>query len=186
MWANTGAQRHPSRFYGKALNMAVLISIPILGALLILQTVVVSNIPLLNGTADLVLLAVIAWALHKRVQTAWQWGIIGGLFVAMVSGVPFYVPIIGMLAAVGIALLLRQRVWQVPILAMFIATFISTLLMHALTIVALQISGVSTPILQGLNLITLPSVLLNILLAVPLYVLLGELANVLYPEELEA
>jgi hypothetical protein len=166
--------------------MAILISIPILGALLILQTAVVSKMPLLQGTADLVLLAVIAWALQKRVQTAWHWGIIGGLFLSMVSGLPFFVPLIGCMAAVGLALMLRQRVWQVPILAMFIATFVGTLVMHALSIAALRITGVSVPIMQGLNIITLPSILLNLLLAVPIYALLGELANLLYPEELEA
>ena len=164
--------------------MATLISIPILGLLLILQTAIFSRITLINGTADLVLLAIIAWALRKRVQTAWQWSVVGILLVVLVSEVPFYVPLIGYLAAVGISLLLRQRVWQVPILAMFIATFVSTILIHTLTVIALRVSGVPILLIESLNSITLPSVILNLILAVPMYALMGELANLIYPEEL--
>lgn len=165
--------------------MAVLISIPIFTFLLIIQTAVISRIELLHGTADLVLLAVIAWALQKRVQTAWHWGIIAGLFASLISGLPIGIPLAGYLLVVGIALLLRQRVWQVPILAMFITTFLGTLLTQLINLVALRFFGTSLPWLEVLNQITLPSVLLNLLLAIPFYALLGDLANWLYPEELE-
>jgi len=165
--------------------MRVLIAIPILSILLVIQSAILSRIPLLNGTSDLVLLAVIAWALQKRVQTAWYWGIIGGLLVGYVSALPLGVPLVGYLLAVGLALILRQRVWQVPILAMFVATFFGTILYHLISLVALRVIGVPMPIIETLNLITLPSVLLNLLLAIPFYFLLGDLAKLLYPEELE-
>lgn len=165
--------------------MSVLIAIPILGAMLILQTAVFSKMTLLHGTTDLVMLTVIAWALQKRAQTAWQWGIIGGLFVSFVTGLPFFVPLISYLAAVGLALILRQRVWNIPILAMFIVTFVGTFLTQAFSVIALRITGVTIPVIQGLNTITLPSLILNLLVALPIYALIGELANILYPEELE-
>ena len=92
--------------------MAIILAVPILTMLVILQTAVVSRIPLLHGTPDLVLVAVIAWAMQKRVQTAWHWGIMGGLILSFVSGLPMGVPLVSCLAAVGISLLLRQRVWQ--------------------------------------------------------------------------
>jgi len=166
--------------------MDILISIPILGALVILQSAIMSDINLLNGTTDLVMLAIIAWAMQKKVQSAWQWGIIGGLFVTLVSGLPFFVPLISYLATVGIVLLLRKRVWNYPILAMFIGTFIGTLIMHLLSILALRITGVSIPLIESFNIITLPTLILNMLLAVPIYALLRELANIRYPEKLEA
>jgi len=165
--------------------MAILISVPILGFLLILQSAVLSRIPLLGGTTDLVLLAVIGWALQKRVQTAWHWGIIGGLLVSYVSALPFGIYLLGYLMAVAMALAFRGRVWQVPILAMLITTFFGTMIVHLITLLVLRLLGDPLPLLQTLNLITLPSVLLNLLLAVPFYTLLGDLANWLYPEELE-
>ena len=165
--------------------MATLIALPIFSFLLIFQTAVVSRIPLLQGTADLVLLAILGWALQKRVQTAWQWGIIGGLLVSFVSALPLGTWLVGYLLAVALALALRQRVWQVPLLAMYVTTFFGTMLVHLVALVALRLRGDPLPFLQSLNLITLPSVLLNMLLALPFYALLGDLAGWLYPEELE-
>ncbi len=165
--------------------MAIVIAVPILSVLLIIQSAVLSRMPLLNGTTDLVLLAVIAWALQKRVQTAWHWGIIAGLLVGFVSALPLGVSLAGYLLAVGLALVLRQRVWQVPILAMFVATFFGTVISHLIALVALRLTGTQMPLLESLNLITLPSVLLNLLLAIPFYALLSDLAKWLYPEELE-
>jgi rod shape-determining protein MreD len=165
--------------------MTTLLAFPILGILLVLQSAIFSQIPLLQGTTDLVLLALVAWSLQRRVRTAWQWGIIGGLLVGFVSAVPFFVYLVGYLLAVGFALLLRQRIWQVPLLAMFIATFFGTLAIQLATLVALRVSGTILPIGATINLIILPSILLNLLLALPFFTLFSDLANFLYPEELE-
>jgi hypothetical protein len=165
--------------------MTALLAFPILGILLVLQSAIFSQIPLLQGTTDLVLLALVAWSLQRRVQTAWQWGIIGGLLVGFVSAVPFFVFIVGYLMAVGFSLLLRQRIWQVPLLAMFIATFFGTLFIQLVTLVTLRVSGTVLPIGASINLIILPSILLNLLLALPFFTIFSDLANFLYPEELE-
>ena len=165
--------------------MAVLIAAPILAVLIMIQSAVLSNIPLLHGTTDLVLVALLAWALQKRVRTAWFWAIIGGLLVGYVSALPFGAVLVGYLLAVGLAILLKQRIWQVPILAMLVATFFGTLLVNLVVITALRI--MDTPILfwEAINLVTLPSVLLNLLIAIPFYALFSDLANWLYPEPLE-
>ena len=164
--------------------IGTLLAIPILGGLLILQTAVFSQLPLLHGTTDLVMVAIIAWSLQKSVKTAWQWGIIGGLLVSLSTALPFGLPLIGYLLVVGMALLLRQRVWQLPILAMFVATFLGTLITQALAILVLRFTGTPLAWLESVNMITLPSMLLNLLVAIPAYALLGDLARWLYPEEL--
>ena len=165
--------------------VAILIALPVLGGLLILQTAVLSRIPLLQGTADIVLLTVIAWALQKRVATGIHWGIIGGLLVSVVSGLPFGITLVGYLLAVGLALLLRQRVWQVPLLAMVITTFFSTIVVHMVALIALRVIGTPLPFWQAINLVTLPSTFLNLLLAVPVYAIISDLAKWVYPEKLE-
>jgi biotin transporter BioY len=105
--------------------------------------------------------------------------------VSFVSGVPFGATLIGYLLAVGLALLLRQRIWQVPLLAMFICTFFGTILVHLVALVVLRITGTSLPFLNALNLVTLPSVVLNLLLAIPVYAIISDLAKWIYPEQLE-
>ena len=165
--------------------MSTAIALPLLGLLLILQSSLISRIPLLHGTADLILLALLAWSLQKRVQTTWRWVIIGGLLVNLVSALPLGVPLAGYALAAGLALLLRKRVWQAPILAMFLATFAGTLLTQAVAYLSLRVLGSSIPVLEAFNQVFLPSVLLNLLLAVPMYALIGDLASWLHPEEIQ-
>ena len=165
--------------------MATLIAIPILGGLMILQTSLLSRFPLLEGTSDLVLLAVIAWALQKRVQTAWQWCLIGGLIFSLVSALPVGAALIAYSLVTALALALRRRVWQAPLLAMLVTTFLGTIIMHAISLAAVLISGTNMPLGEVINTITLPSLLLNLLLAIPVYAIINDLAKWLYPEELE-
>ena len=165
--------------------MATLLAFPILGILLIFQTAVFSDLMLVHGTADLVLVAVTAWALQRQVETAWQWGIIGGLLVTIASALPLGVALIAYPAVVGIAILLRQRVWQVPVLAMFVSTIIGTFVLHAISLFTLRLAGSALPILESLELITLPSMLLNLLVAIPAFVIFSDMADWLYPQEIE-
>ena len=164
---------------------ATLLAIPILTILAIIQSVLISRFQLLRGTPDLILLVILAWALQKRVKTAWQWGIIGGLIVSIFSALPTGTILISYLLSVGMALLLKKRVWQVPVFAMFIAVFVATALTHATALVALRLAGNPISWEEALNLITLPSILLNLLLAIPAYALMGEMADWLYPDEIE-
>jgi rod shape-determining protein MreD len=165
--------------------LAILIAFPILGGLMMLQSAIASRIPLMHGTIDLVLLALVAWALQNRVNTAWQWALIGGLLFSLASALPVGVMLVGYLGVVGLAELLKRRVWHVPVLAMFVTVFLGTLITHILSILALLLTGTPLPLWQTLNLITLPSLLLNTLLAVPMYALMGDLAGWLYPQEIE-
>jgi len=165
--------------------MATFIALPILTGLMILQSGIVSRIPLLHGTPDLLLLAILAWALQKRVQTAWQWCIIGALLFSLVSALPLGTALLAYVLATGLALILRRQVWQVPLLAMFVAVLLGTFISHTVSVLSLRLVGDPIPFIQAFNLIVLPSALLNLVLAIPAYALIGDRANWLYPEEIE-
>jgi hypothetical protein len=81
--------------------------------------------------------------------------------------------------------LLRQRVWQVPVLAMLVATVLGTLVTLGLSWIVLRLNGVALPTWQSLNLVLIPSLLLNLLLSLPVYSFAGDLATWLYPQEIE-
>jgi rod shape-determining protein MreD len=153
--------------------------------LLITQSVVVSRLPLLHGTADIILLVLVAWALQEKVKHAWAWTLIAGLMVSLVSGMPYFSPLIGYLLVVAIARILQRHVWQMPILAMFVATVAGSLIQNVLYYMALQIYGTPLPLGESLSLIILPSALLNLLLSLPVYALVNDLANWVYPVEVE-
>ena len=165
--------------------MATLVAIPILTGLMVLQSGIVSRIPLLRGTPDLLLLAILAWALQKRVQTAWQWCIIGALLFSLISALPLGTALLAYVLVTGLALILRRQVWQVPLLAMLVAVLLGTFISHTISVLSLQLAGDPIPFLEAFNLIVLPSALLNLILAIPAYALIGDLANWLYPEEIE-
>jgi len=153
--------------------------------LLIIQSVVVSRLPLLHGTADIILLVLVAWALQEKVKHTWIWAIVAGLLVSLVSAAPYFSPLIAYLLIVGIARFLQRHVWQMPILAMFVATIVGTLIQQSLYYVVLQIHGTPLPLNDSISLIILPSALLNLLLSLPFYALITDLANWVYPVEVE-
>lgn len=152
---------------------------------LMLQTVIVSTLPLLSGYADLVLLVLVAWALQEHARSAWGWAIIAGIMVGFVSAAPTGTPLIGYLLVTLIARLLRRRVWQTPILSMFLVTFLGSLITQGLIMGAMIFQGTPLPLLDGINLVILPATLLNLLLALPVYAIVSDLAQWVYPEEVE-
>lgn len=165
--------------------MRHLVAFPILALAVILQSAIVSRISLLSGYADLVLVVVIAWALQEGATTAWHWAILAGAMSAVVTGLPWGVPWAGFLMAAWIARALQKRIWQAPLIAMFTVTFLASLFSHLLSYVVLNIIGASLPFGDAFSLVTLPSVLLNLLLAIPIFWLMRDLAQWINPVEEE-
>jgi hypothetical protein len=163
----------------------VLLAIPILAFALMLQTIIVSTLPLLSGYADLILLVLVAWSLQERVRSAWIWSILAGLMVGYVSALPLFVPVVGYLLVTAMSRLFLRRVWQSPILAMFLVTFVGSLLSQGIAMVALIFNGTPLPLGDSLNLVVLPGTLVNLLLALPIYAIITDLAQWIYPEEVE-
>lgn len=165
--------------------MGILLAFPVLILMAMLQTTLVSSLPLLHGTADLLLLVVVAWGLQERVTSGFEWAALAGLIVGGLSAVPLWVPLAGYLGAALLARLLRQRVWQSPLLAMAVTTFVGSILVEGLTMLVLIVQGVPLPILGSLNQVVLPGAFLNMLLALPVFALVADLARFVYPEEVE-
>lgn len=165
--------------------MAIFLALPILGLMVIFQSAIFSQVHLLYGTIDLVLLVVVAWAVQERVKTAWHWGVMAGLLASLATAVPTLAIILAYVLSTGIAIYMRQIFWQRPLLAMITAIFLGTLITQAISVTALVINGTPIPLLEAFYMITIPSAMLNLLLAVPAYALIGDLANWLYPEAIE-
>ena len=163
--------------------MKNLIAIPVLALAFMIQTAVVSRITLLSGAADIVLLILIAWALQEQVQSSLHWAGLAGLMAAFVSGLPPGVLLIAYMLAVILARYVLRQTWQTPVLALFTVTFFSTLLLHLVTYLALIARGTSIPFGDALALITLPSVFLNFLVALPIHSFIRDLALWVYPLE---
>ncbi len=148
----------------------------------LLQVTLMMRINLLQGTADLILLVMIAWMLQPGNRATWIWGIPAGLMIGYASALPDYIPLIGYLAAAGLCQLLQKRIWQVPLLTLASATIFGTFAVHATTMIYLWLSAQPLEAVQALNLITIPSILLNLILVLPINALIGEVNKILNPE----
>lgn len=161
--------------------MRNLVAAPVILLAVIIQSAIVSRVYLLSGIADLPLVMLAAWALQDEVKTAWHWAVATGLLVGFVSGIAWFVPVISYLIVVMLAQILQRRIWQAPLLAMFVVTFLGTLVLYLLSFASLQLSGVPLSVADTLGLLTLPGVLLNLLLAIPAYAVMRDLSRWVYP-----
>ena len=153
--------------------------------LYILQMTIFSQSPLLSGTTDLILLFLAAWSLQPQVKNSWIWTLISGVLISIISAMPFYTPLIAYIGIVGISKLIQSKVWKTPIFAMFIVTFIGTVFQHVIYVVALQIIGAQISWGESIDRVILPSVLLNLIFALPIYAMVNDLAGRAYPLEEE-
>ncbi len=151
----------------------------------ILQTAIFSRISLISGTPDLILLFLAAWSLQENAKRAWIWTIITGFFVSLVSAMPFYAPLIAYVCVFGISKLLQRQVWRIPLLAMFIISFLGSLLQGLIYTGALLISGSIIAWGQSLDAVILPSILLNLIFTIPVYAIVSDIAGRIFPVEEE-
>jgi hypothetical protein len=161
--------------------MANLIAFPILIFLMILQTSVISRIQLLNGNADIMMVAVITWGFQDRVENQWLWAVIAGLLVSLTSAVPFFIPLITYILVTWMVRILKGRIWQLPIISLLLITIIGTMILHILSLIALKFSGIDLVFGEVIQLILLPSIFLNLIFAIPLYWFMKDFSKWVYP-----
>jgi cell shape-determining protein MreD len=165
--------------------LAILTAFPLFIILVIIQAGILSRINLLQGSADVILLVILSWSLQDRVKTSWHWALIGGALANLATFLPFgTLPVIySLVTALGSAL--RRWIWKAPILAMLVGTVLGTIILYAASFFMITIRGTLVSWIDTVNLVVLPGILLNLLFAFPVYYLVRDLANWLYPEELE-
>lgn len=163
--------------------MRNIIAFPLLALAVILQTAIMPEIQLLNGYADLPMVLLAAWALQERVESAWHWAAVTCLLVGFTTKLPWIIFILGYFGIIFIARSLQRRVWQAPLLAMFSVVFVGTILIHILSFGTLSILGTPFSFSEVATLITLPSLLLNMLFSIPVYTLMRDLSYWVYPAE---
>ncbi|MCD6424292.1 MAG: rod shape-determining protein MreD [Anaerolineales bacterium] len=163
--------------------MSVILSIPTLGLIAILQSAVVSRLPLNRGTADLMLVVLVAIALQKTVSTSWQWSIVGGLFMDYLSGLPFGIFTVSYLLATGLALIIRERIWRFSFLMQLLVVFFGTMFSHALSFLVLFLQGSEIMLGTVLQVVTLPSIILNFMISLPIFILTQDILEQVNPQE---
>jgi rod shape-determining protein MreD len=132
------------------------------------------------------LVLLVAIALQKRVSTAWQWSIIGGLLIDFSSGLPFGIFTVSYLLATALAVILRERIWRFSFLMQLLIVLIGTLLTQGLSYLVLFLQGANLAFISVLRVITMPSILLNFMLSLPIFILTRDVLDQIIPQEQNA
>jgi rod shape-determining protein MreD len=165
--------------------MSYLIGIPLLTLLAIFQSVLMSHIQLLDGRADLVLLAVVSWSLTRRSEEAMVWGVIGGFALDMLSGLPFGSNALILLVVAFLVSFLEGRFWEAHLLMPLGVMLVASLVYHFLCTVEIMILGYDLSLAVVFRRIILPSTFLNVVIALPASQLASALHSRLFPQEVE-
>lgn len=163
--------------------MNFLIGLPLLTVLVILQTSVVSRIGISNGSMDLVMICLVSYGLMKGARNTILWFTIAGLLLALISAVPLLYPVIPYVIIAFLLDYLRQRIWSNSLLLMLVLMFAGTLILHTFTFISVSISMHALPLMQSFTQVTLPSLAMNILFGLPLFLIIQDWYTYLQPIE---
>jgi rod shape-determining protein MreD len=165
--------------------MIYLIGVPFLITLAILQSSVFSQLTLFDGRPDLVLMAVLSWSLAGRHIEAMFLGMIGGLFLDLLSGLPFGSHAIALVLVIYLVSFFEGRFWEAHLLMPLSVSLIASLIFHGVEIGTILLMGRSFDLTYAMTRIILPSTFLNLVLALPASQLAEGLRSRLYPPEVE-
>lgn len=163
--------------------MAYIVGVPLLLLLAILQSSVLSYIGLLEGRPDLVLLAIVAWAVTGRSGEAMILGLIGGLMLDLLSGVPLGATSLILVLIALLVSLFEVRFWEAHLLMPLAVTLVASFLYHFLTLGIIWLMGRTVDVSIMLRQVILPSAFLNLVLALPAAQGAQALRESLFPPE---
>lgn len=83
-------------------------------------------------------------------------------------------------------MVLRERIWRFSFLMQLLVVLLGTLLSQALSYLVLFLQGASLDISNILRVITMPSIILNFMLSLPIFVLTRDVLDQIGPQEQNA
>ncbi|MBP7213646.1 MAG: hypothetical protein KBA03_05380 [Anaerolineaceae bacterium] len=151
-----------------------------------LQLSVFSQIKILSGSADILLLYLIVWCMYDRSKQLWLMVFVMAGLVSSISALPAAILMVVYFFVFGVTRLFQKRLTQTPLLGVIVITFVASLLQIVLNLAYLFISGVEFNLNTALFEVALPSLILNMFLAIPMHAIIREIAHYAFPKGLEA
>ncbi len=162
--------------------MIHLLAIPILLILLSIQITISSKFLLLDGFADFILVWLTAWVIQSRVKKSWIWFVLAIIMTAFISAVPWYAILIGYSVIFLFGYFMKKRLWQSPLLSFFVVLILGSASNYLIHFAALKIIGINTSWVDAVQRIIIPSTILNLVIAFPIYLIAKDLSSMVYTE----
>lgn len=166
----------------------IILSLPVMVLAGIVQVTVFSKLHLLAGNVDLIMLIIIVWSLHEYTRYSWVWAISGSLVMTYLSALPLYGYFVIYMLLWVIIWFIKKRVWQMPLIMTLFLTIIGTVAEGAFSLGVLFLQGYLTAdgvISSAIQEIIVPSLIINLIAAFPVYGFFTEIANSLYYEKFD-
>ena len=161
--------------------MSYIVGLPLLAFAAVLQATLLPQFRLFGGTIDLVLLLTLNWTLVGESRGGPIWALMGGLCLDLLSGGPLGANALGLVLVAYLASLSEGRFWSSHVLLPLASVLLGTVVYHLVYLLTLAATGHSVSWGLSLSQVTLPTVLLNTLVMLPVYHLVRWLHSVLHP-----
>ncbi len=161
--------------------MSYLLGFPLLGLLVALQSSLIGHLELLDGRPDLVLLAVVGWALTGRGREAMVLGFFGGMLLDSFSAVPLGWTAGVMVLIAAMISYSEGQFWGANPLMQLAAVLAASVMFHLAGMLVVLLMGRQLDFTLAISRVLLPSAFLNLLLALPAAQLTEAAKNSLFP-----
>lgn len=159
------------------------VGIPLLLVAALLNATVMVELRVGNGAPDLVLLLVVSWALLADVQEALFWAVVGGVMQDLFSVAPLGASALGLVVVAFAADAAFGDVRRTNMLVPPVVAVAGTVVYHLGLIVVLRLAGYAVPLGEALAYVTLPAMIYNGLLILPVFRAMGLLHTWLSPRQ---
>lgn len=163
--------------------MIQLLSIPVLLILLSIQITISSKVQLLDGFADITLVWLAAWVLLSRVKKSWIWVGIAIIMTAFVSAVPWYAIFLGYSIIFILGFSIKKRLWQSPILSFFVVLILGSAINYLIHFLVLRSTGTNLLWVDAVQRVIIPSTIINLIVALPIYLIARDFSTAIFLEE---
>lgn len=163
--------------------ISTFVSLPIMLIFSVIQTVAVSRIKLMGGSADIILLAIVSWGVSEEDNSVFFWALAGGIFISFISAMPTAAVITSYLFIAGITRIFQKALWQAPILAILLSAFVGTIAKFIIDLIALQFMGIELTLSTSIKMMLAPNLILNLFIIFPIYLVMSDLAKRISPKE---
>ncbi len=157
------------------LGLAAAISASILPQLVAFAVGVTSNFtPFLvntRGNLSLVMLLVLAWSIRSELGGAFVWALVGGIAIDLFSILPLGTSSAALLIIVYMVNGFSRQLYRMRIIWLLAVTLLATLFFQFFIYVALLILGYRYDIVMLARLVTIPTLIYNLVAILPVYVL---------------
>ncbi len=153
--------------------MSGYLSIPVLLVVVVLQATVMPELEIAGGVPDLVLLVVLAWTLMAGYERGLVWAFVGGILQDLISAVPMGTTSLALVCVISLAALILGQISPRNLIYPALAAVGATLIAHLVSLAVLFVASRPLPLIATLLSTTLPGMIYNAVVMIPVYRLLG-------------